>query len=281
LKETISNLFAEMTSRHHGIFSRDEIERTVNSTVSIAGLGSVGSSTADLVARTGVSDIRLADLDFVDITNLNRQILYDLSDVGQPKVYSALRKLRQLNPALKFEIYNKLDDANISSFIQETDIVVDAVDDHLTKVLLSRKAREMNIPVLHLNAFGFRITATTFMPKGILYEELFDLPSKNQSLNSLNRDMFKTHTNKVIKILGKQMLSDEVAAKLIQGTLPHPVFTSASMFAGAIGAMEVVKLLVGREKSMIIAPKVFQFDLFALRGEVFEFDPDKQPTCLY
>ncbi len=270
-----------LLSRHGSLLSRNEIEKISASTVAIAGIGSVGSCTAELIVRIGAGKIKLADLDTVDLSNLNRQILYDSLDMGLPKTYAALRKLRGVNPFLKVDLFQDINRNNVAMFLKDADIVVDAVDDHLTKVLISRTAREVKIPVLHLNAFGFRMTATTFVPEGISYEELFDLPSRDKSLDLLTKATFRPYIQKVTKALSRGMMPDRVISKLVNGQLPHPVFTSASVLAGAMGATEVAKSLTGRESEMIIAPRVFQFDLLSSKGGVFEFDHSKRPTIFY
>lgn len=276
-----NELVMGLVSRHAGLLTESEIEKISASTIAIAGLGSVGSCTAELVVRIGVGKIKLADLDNVDLSNLNRQILYDFLDLGQPKMYAALRKLRKVNPFLKIDLFQEISRNNIAMFMKDAKIVVDAVDDHLLKVLISRTARKMNTPVLHLNAFGFRMTATTFVPDGISYEELFDMPSKNKSLDLLTKETFKPHIQKITRALSRGMMPDRVTSQLVNGQLAHPVFTSASVLAGAMGASEVAKLLAGRESEMIIAPKVFQFDLLSSKGGVFEFDHTKRPTFFY
>lgn len=281
MKDSDYDLIRNIVSRHSGLFDEDEINRIMTSEVAIAGLGSVGSCTAEFIVRMGVCNVKLSDLDIVDLTNLNRQILYDFLDLGQPKVYSALRKLRMINPFIRVEFCSRIDKRKIVKFIKGSNIVVDAVDDHLTKVLISRSARKLKIPVLHLNAFGFRMTATTFTHGGISYEELFDIPSKDMPIDLLNRHTFRSHVENVTRVLSKKMVPDQIISKLVEGRLAHPVFTSTSVFAGAIGATEVAKLLSGHEQDMVIAPRVFQFDLRTFRGGVFEFDAKRRPTCLY
>ena len=71
-----------------------------NSRVLIVGLGGLGSPVALYLAAAGVGELHLADFDSVDLTNLQRQIIHDTTNVGESKVDSALRRLRLINPLL-------------------------------------------------------------------------------------------------------------------------------------------------------------------------------------
>ena len=79
--------------------------RLKNSRVVIVGLGGLGSPVAIQLAAMGVGTIRLVDRDVVELSNLHRQHLYGVDDVGLPKVEAAARHLRRLNPNIEVEIY--------------------------------------------------------------------------------------------------------------------------------------------------------------------------------
>ena len=76
-----------------------------NSRVLIVGLGGLGSPVALYLAAAGVGELHLADFDRVDLSNLQRQIAHDTSSLGQPKVESAAKRLRAINPAIQLQLY--------------------------------------------------------------------------------------------------------------------------------------------------------------------------------
>ena len=104
--------------------------------IGIAGLGGLGSNIASMLVRTGVSDLTIADLDAVDITNINRQNYY-LDQIGRPKVDAAEEMLRKINPYIEIKKYNvKLEPSNIPNIFGKCDIVCEAFDVPSEKAML-------------------------------------------------------------------------------------------------------------------------------------------------
>ncbi len=106
--------------------------------VLIVGAGGLGSPAAYYLAAAGVGVIGLADSDDVDLSNLQRQILHATADVGSPKVLSAARKMRALNPDVEVVTYNAcLDADNIGPIVAAYDFVVEGVDNFPSKYLVN------------------------------------------------------------------------------------------------------------------------------------------------
>ena len=140
-------------------------ERLKSAKVLIAGVGGLGSPVAINLAAAGVGVIRLVDHDRVDLSNLNRQVLHWNEDIGRKKVDSALEKLRKLNPDIKIEaIGETINDSNISQIVDDSDLIVDAMDNLATRYLLNKCAIEKNIPFFHGAVRGFEGRAMTVIP---------------------------------------------------------------------------------------------------------------------
>ena len=165
-----------------GLFTMDELERYSRqlivpgmgiekqemirkARVSIAGAGGLGSVSAYYLAAAGVGRLRIIDHDRVEISNLNRQILHFTPDVGQPKVLSALDKLENLNPYCRVEaVQADINEDNVFELIDNSDIIIDALDNIGTRRILNFAAMHSRIPLIYGGVEGFSGMASTFVP---------------------------------------------------------------------------------------------------------------------
>ena len=102
--------------------------------VLIVGAGGLGSPASLYLAAAGVGLVGLADADTVALSNLQRQILFGVEDIGQPKVTASARRLANLNPEVRVEtIAERLDSANARALVSRFDLVLDGTDDFATR----------------------------------------------------------------------------------------------------------------------------------------------------
>jgi len=114
------------------------------------------------LAALGVGSLILIDHDIVDLSNLNRQLLYTEADVGFPKVEAAGRRLRAFRSDLKIEVHReRLDRDNAIALIRGADVVVDALDNWGSRLALADAAWEAGIPLVHGAVDGFYGQVTT------------------------------------------------------------------------------------------------------------------------
>jgi molybdopterin-synthase adenylyltransferase len=133
--------------------------------VLIAGVGGLGTIIAAYLAAAGVGFLRLVDNDRVEISNLNRQLLFNPADIGREKAQAATEKLRFLNPAIQIEGINQtIDDETAAELIHGVDLIVDALDNFPTRFLLNRFAFALRLPLVHGAVRGFYGQATTLIP---------------------------------------------------------------------------------------------------------------------
>ncbi|MFC1798736.1 ThiF family adenylyltransferase [Thermodesulfobacteriota bacterium] len=135
------------------------------SKVMIAGAGGLGSTIALYLAAAGIGTIRIVDHDRVELSNLNRQILHWHDDIGRNKISSAGDKLKRINPLTEVEpVCEALTPNNISQLAAGSDIIVDALDNLETRLLLNRAAFDHNIPLVHGAVKGFEGRILTVIP---------------------------------------------------------------------------------------------------------------------
>ena len=118
-------------------------EKLLQSKVVILGCGALGTAQANALVRAGVGTVRIVDRDFVEESNLQRQMLFDEADAREslPKAVAAERKLRQINSDVNVEgIVADADSSNIEEFIEGFDVVLDATDNFETRYLLNDAA---------------------------------------------------------------------------------------------------------------------------------------------
>lgn len=120
-----------------------------HSRVLIIGLGGLGSPVAMYLAAAGVGQLELVDFDHVEVSNLQRQILHNTSNIGQAKTDSAKQHLEKINPLIEITTQNKkLDDKALTSAAKHADVVVDASDNFATRFAVNRACLAAKTPLV-------------------------------------------------------------------------------------------------------------------------------------
>ncbi|HQN42336.1 MAG TPA: molybdopterin-synthase adenylyltransferase MoeB [Pseudomonadales bacterium] len=141
-------------------------ERLLASRVLIVGLGGLGSAAALYLTAAGVGELRLADHDRVDLSNLQRQILHQNSDLGRPKVASAVDRLRALNPGVRLmPIEQRLAADNLADWIDGVDLLLDCSDNFAIRFALNRASVAARIPLVSAAAIGYDGQLGSFDPR--------------------------------------------------------------------------------------------------------------------
>ncbi len=238
----IGDGYWEIASRQMSIVTRSEQERFKDAKITVIGCGGIGGQTIEMLARMGIGELVLVDKDAFDLSNLNRQTLANIQDLGLDKSAVAKEKVRLINPYVKVTTFNEhVDQSNIDKVIGDSDIVIDALDNVLTRVIVSRTAKEKGIPYIHGAIHGTMGQITVFLPNSDKsYEEMFNLPSIGKELNDETITALKNVTSGVPPVIG-----------------PTP------NLIGCLEAFEAYKIITGVGK-VTVAPKILTFDLLDL-----------------
>lgn len=156
-------------------------KKLIMSKVLIIGMGGLGSPCAMYLAAAGVGTIGLADADVVDLSNLQRQIIHSMSDLGKEKVQSAKETILAINPDVNVRVYNTyIDDSNITQIIGEYDFIVDCTDNFNSKFLINDACVKVKKPFSHAGINGFHGQLMTYVPqKSPCYRCIFKKPPKD------------------------------------------------------------------------------------------------------
>lgn len=177
------------------------------SAVAIIGIGALGTVAAELLARAGIGKLILIDKDIVDISNLQRQSLFDESDIGKPKVDVAREKIGKINSDIFIDAKaTNLNSGNINEI--NADVLIDCADNIETKLLLNEYAIKKGIPLVHGAVAGSRGQLFNVVPGSTCLRCIFkesELECENEGiLNSVSHLIGAMQANEALKILLKK-----------------------------------------------------------------------------
>lgn len=151
--------------------------------VLVIGSGGLGSPLLLYLAAAGVGTLGIVDLDVVDDSNLQRQVLFGVQDIGIPKVEAAKIRLKQLNPHIKIKTYNtQFTSKNALEIIKDYDVVADGTDNFPTRYLVNDASVLAGIPNVYASIFQFEGQVSVFNytdkngTKGPNYRDLYPTP---------------------------------------------------------------------------------------------------------
>jgi len=123
--------------------------------VLLIGMGGLGCPAALYLASAGVGELWLADFDTIELSNLQRQILYRDADIGEFKAVAAVKQLQQVNPHIQLKsLVNVLDDGNLLALIEQVDLVLDCSDNFNTRDAVNRACVQADKPLVSAAAIG-------------------------------------------------------------------------------------------------------------------------------
>lgn len=138
-------------------------QKLLKSTATVIGLGALGTVAAELLARGGVERLVIIDRDIVEITDLQRQLLYDESDVGKPKATAAAEKLKRINSEIVIvEAAADIDYKSIQKLIGKPDVILDCTDNLETRFLINEYCLKSRLPWVHAAAIMGTAQLMTF-----------------------------------------------------------------------------------------------------------------------
>ena len=153
-------------------------KKLLGARVLLLGAGGLGSPAALYLAAAGVGTLGIIDMDVVDDSNLQRQILHNVDRIGERKVDSAKKTLTALNPdvdVITFDV--RLDASNIADIVGQFDLVVDGADNFPVRYMLNDASVKLGVPVVHGSIFRFEGNVTVFDPKnGPTYRDMLPEP---------------------------------------------------------------------------------------------------------
>jgi molybdopterin/thiamine biosynthesis adenylyltransferase/rhodanese-related sulfurtransferase len=230
-------------------------QRLLAARVLVVGAGGLGSPAALYLAAAGVGRLGIVDDDLVDESNLQRQVLHSTAALGEPKVESAERRVRELNPDVEVVAYReRLGTENVDRILDEGwEVIVDGADNFPTRYLLNDASVWHGLPVVHGSIFRFEGQATVFAPKATLQQ------SVTKSVGPCYRCLFPQPP--------PPELAPSCAEGGVLGVLPGVI--------GSIQGAEALKLVLGIGEPLV--GRLLLYD--ALAGTFDEVAVRRDPGC--
>lgn len=133
--------------------------------VLVAGAGGLGCAACTYLAAAGVGLLRIVDRGEVELSNLNRQVLFTTGDIGKQKAPTLEARLRDLNPGVRIEpVQAVMDGTRLPGMLEAIDIAVDALDNLPTRLALNKACLDRRIPLVHGAVNGFQGQVMTVIP---------------------------------------------------------------------------------------------------------------------
>ncbi len=128
-------------------------EKLRKASVAVVGLGALGGISAELLARAGVGNLLLIDRDVVELSNLQRQLLYSEGDIGKPKAEAALHRLKAINSGIEMEFsITDINHKNIEKVLKNCSLILDCTDNFSTRYLINDFSRKTKVPWIYAAA---------------------------------------------------------------------------------------------------------------------------------
>jgi len=218
--------------------------KLLDSRVLLLGAGGLGAPAALYLAAAGVGTIGLIDMDVVEESNLQRQVIHTTQRLGEYKAESARQAILALNPDINVVTHiERLDESNVARIIADYDLIIDGTDNFPTRYLLNDAALIARKPVIHGSVFRFEGQLTVFKPyEGPCYRCLYPEPPP-------------------------AALAPSCAEAGVLGVLPGVI--------GLLQTVEALKLLLGLGDPLV--GRMMMYD--ALPGEFSELKLYRDPNC--
>ena len=250
---TPAQLSVEQRNRYQRHLSLPEVgvegqSKLLASKVLLLGAGGLGSPAAMYLAAAGVGTIGIVDMDVVDASNLQRQILHNIDRVGDRKVDSAKKTLTMLNPDVDVVTYDtRLCAENVIEILSGYDVIVDGADNFPSRYLLNDASVKLGIPVVHGSIFRFEGMVSVFHPVlGPTYRDMVPEPPPSE-------------------------LAPSCSEAGVLGVLPGIV--------GSIQALEALKILLNLGESLI--GKILAIDTTEMTFRTFKLQRDPKNAVTY
>ena len=209
--------------------------------VLVIGSGGLGSPVLLYLAAAGVGTIGIVDFDVVDDSNLQRQVLFGVNEIGKPKVEAAKRRLEALNPYIRLQIYNThLNSQNALDIIRDYDVIADGTDNFPTRYLVNDASVLLGKPNVYASIFQFEGQVS-----------VFNYRDQQGQLSPNYRDLYPTPP--------PPGLVPSCAEGGVLGVLPGII--------GSLQALEVIKVITGVGETL--AGRFYIFDALNFESRTF------------
>lgn len=229
----ITDIYTKLTNRNIGLLTQEQQNKLKDTCVLVAGLGGIGSPVAEMLARSGIGHLKIIDSGTFEPTNLNRQIFCFADTLDLKKTDVTEKYLKMINPDIRIEKYDSITEDNINEIIAGVNVVCLCIDHTRSILILSRKCREIDIPLIEGWALPYS-NVRVFTKNTPSLEDAYNMPTSDRKISDID------------EVEGRSMLLASIM-KIVSDT---DGLTEASPKAG-------VDRLINKGEGSTLAPMVW------------------------
>ena len=233
-------MMSSFYSRTAALLGEAAVEKLKNSRVAVFGAGGVGSAAIEALVRSGVGSIDIFDHDTISPSNLNRQLMTTVQNIGEPKAKAAAERARAINPDITvipwelFYLPDTADKVDLSVY----DYIIDAVDTLTAKLLLVERAKAAGVPIISSMGTGNKQDITRLRVSDIKKTEICPLARR------MRKELRLRGINELLCVWSDEKPTSAADTGELKGDRPAPasaIFVPAA--AGLLMAKEVINAL--------------------------------------
>lgn len=250
--------------RNFGVVTHEEQAKLRNARVTVVGAGGVGGITLIQLARMGVGSIHVIDRDQFEASNINRQMLSAVSKLGVDKAEVAGQVLRDINPDIKVRTtISFVTEDNAAELLADSDVIVDATDNLVSRVVIHRAAAKLGIPSIWIAVTPpFRGGVMSLTPGSMPYEQVLRHPSYQKELTPEVREQVNALKDGRAVYSVSQGALKEWSDGYLKKEVAWAVLAPVANIVGVLASFEAFKLVIGRPGlDPVIGPKLIKIDL--------------------
>jgi molybdopterin/thiamine biosynthesis adenylyltransferase len=260
----MTNHYDRLFMRNIGVINSIEQSLLKKARVTVIGCGGVGGITLLSLARMGIENIHIIDMDVFEHTNINRQMLSSISKMGKHKAICAQESLLDINPNVNLKIsLQEFSENNAEVLLRETDIVIDATDNLVSRVLIHKTAQNLQIPSVWIAVSPpFRGGVMSFTHQTLPYEKVFRSPSYNKKLTPEIKKQISEIKNQRALASIQFGASEEWALAFVEQKASWTVLCPVANMVGLLASFEAFKFIINRPYlDPVYAPNLIRINL--------------------
>lgn len=222
----------EFLNRFALMLNEEQVKKLVTTRIIVFGTGGVGSAVCNFLVRSGICNLTIVDFDTIDITNLNRQLVANIGNVGKLKVEEMKNQLLGINPEANITAITEKYDENSKIDLSQFDIIIDCIDDIKAKKYLITQAKSNNVYIICSMGAGNRYSEIPHFEIADISKTSYDPIAK-----ILRKFCAENRINKLDVCYTKQKAT-KYDCKTVASVVYYPV-----MMAGTIVAKVITKIV--------------------------------------
>jgi molybdopterin/thiamine biosynthesis adenylyltransferase len=257
--------------------------------VGIAGCGGMGGQLGSTLLRLGVKEVRIADPEFFDISNLNRQFAAKISTIGKSKAFETAKMIREISTDMDIEIYPMgITEDLVSDFVFGCDLIVDEIEiwEQTAPILLHQASRRLGVSVLSCNTASYGTHIFLFTPTSMTLEEVFGVTldeakktDEKRRKNGMSKEEIQEFVDKLLLVIAPELKNynpeefPRIVERLVKEQKASIISTNPVFATGFLAdriLFELFPELLGRKGARIPEmPGYAYMDARSMEGKVF------------